>query len=38
MEAEVRTEIDDAVACSEESAWEEVGELTRFVLSDGARK
>jgi pyruvate dehydrogenase E1 component alpha subunit len=38
MEAEVRTEIDDAVAFSEESAWEEVGELTRFVLSDGARK
>jgi pyruvate dehydrogenase E1 component alpha subunit len=37
MEAEVRAEIDDAVAFSEESAWEDVGELTRFVLSEGAR-
>lgn len=37
MEAEVRAEIDDAVAFSEESAWEEVGELTRFVVSEGGR-
>jgi pyruvate dehydrogenase E1 component alpha subunit len=37
MEAEVRAEIDDAVAFAEESVWEEVGELTRFVLSEGAR-
>ena len=36
MESAVRAEIDDAVAFAEESAWESVGELTRFVLSERA--
>lgn len=35
MEADVRTEIDSAVAFAEAGTWEPVADLTRFVYSEG---